>query len=216
MKESLLQMKDAGDQLYRVTDSGWTEYAAFQAYTQLMNLIAQRFPAAAPRPLSDFEVQTVETIGGDLPFYRELDRALLRETIQVYKPKFDLNIGNSGDNQTKISDIQKYVSAQDYRFNTVVDAADDIVTAGERTLIMNGRDSSAYPNAIIYRDQSSVPIIDWLAERFNTSMLAKCDDYAVNLSNTVQYKAEGRNAVDYIVVFVSESSLEAAFSSALS
>ena len=65
---------------------------------------------------------------------------------------------------------------------------------------------------MIYRDEGSYTFSDILAERFDKSLLGKSGDFIVNLSNSILYRAEDKNVVDYIIVILSESNMENAFS----
>ena len=73
--------------------SGWTDYAAFVAYTEIMNYIAEKFPDAAPHGMDRFDVEAVEAYLGDLAGYLGIDREQFSETVYDFVPKFDLDIG---------------------------------------------------------------------------------------------------------------------------
>ncbi len=79
--------------LFYDTYSGWTDYAAYIAYYEIMSYIAEKFPDAAPRGLEDFDVNEVEAYLGDLAGYLGIDREMFTETVYDFVPKFDLDIG---------------------------------------------------------------------------------------------------------------------------
>lgn len=79
--------------LFYDTYSGWTDYAAYVAYKEIMSYIAEKFPDAAPRDMEEFDVETVEAYLGDLAGYLGLDREAFTETVYDFVPKFDLDIG---------------------------------------------------------------------------------------------------------------------------
>lgn len=82
--------------LFYNTHSEWSEYAAFVAYTEVMNYIAAKFPDAAPQGMDAFDIETVENaIGGDLAYYYGLDCKSFTETVYNFVPKFDLDIGDN-------------------------------------------------------------------------------------------------------------------------
>lgn len=202
--------------LYRVTDSSLTDYGAYLAYVELMNLIAENYPDAAPRGYDEFTVETVtEALGGNLVAYRDAPKELITEDIVRMIPNFDLNLGTNSTGSTMISSIRKYndVSGKDFSYFTVADNTDEINGIAERWLVETERGETVdLPNALIYRDDSIFPIADILLERFDGSMIAKSGDFDINLSNAIQYAADDKNVVDYIIVFLSESNMDSAFS----
>jgi hypothetical protein len=65
LREVLLAAK--GEELvFEQTGTHWNDYGAYQAYTAILGRLARRFPALAPRPLSDFEIR--RSIGPARPF----------------------------------------------------------------------------------------------------------------------------------------------------
>ncbi len=207
--------------LFRVTDSNLTDYAAFLTYTEVMNAVAERFPDSAPRPIDEFTFKKVNTLGGNLVNFREIDPTIITEEITIMEAtdKIDLNLGTNEAGSTKINSIRKYKDAEngDYGFFTTSDNADNINGAAERWLVRTDRtDSLRLPNALIYRDDCTLPFVDFILERFESCMIAKSGDFDINLSNAIQYSAEDKNVVDYIIVFLSEENMDKAFSLALS
>jgi hypothetical protein len=61
-------LRDAKTQypVYRKTDTHWNELGAYVAYARLMSHLAVRWPAARPQELSAFDIEIVNTPGGDL------------------------------------------------------------------------------------------------------------------------------------------------------
>ena len=222
MREIFRNIKDSDEVknhggLYRVTDSNLTDYASYLTYQELMNLIAKRFPDAAPRAFDEFELKTVTSKGGNLVSYRDLEKGLITEELKLMVPKFSLDLGGNDSDSTKISSIKKYIdeSDSDYGFFTKIDATDKFASAAERLYINTMRaDSLNLPNALIYRDNSTLPLADVLVERFEKTMLAASNDFDINLSNAIQYAGKGKNVVDYIVLFVSEENMDHAFDAA--
>lgn len=203
--------------LYRVTDSSLTDYGAYLAYNELMNVVAKRFPDAAPRALEEFEWKTVSTVGGNLPFYRELDNTVVSEDIVISVPKFSLALGTDGNGTTSLKSLRKYndMVNGDYSYFTDTDNADGKNGIAERWLIDTKRSEELdLPNALIIRDYASLSFTDILAERFEKCLVSKNGELGINLSLSGQYAAEGKTAVDYIIVIVSEENLENAFTSA--
>ncbi len=205
--------------LYYRTHSAWSEYAAFVGYTEVMNYIAQKYPAAAPRPLTEFDVKEAEAIGGDLTSYLGLDSALFKESVIDLVPKFDIKIGDKleaadGEEVKKylISDIQQYIDSENGNYLP----CNKYFASKEVTPITNTYADSEFgfytgradlPTALIYRDDYSIPMVDMLAERFNNSAFMTSGVFNVNVGKGTAYAAEDKGNVDYIIVFVSEESL---------
>lgn len=204
--------------LYYRTHSAWSEYGAYLAYCELMNYIAEKYPAAAPRSLDEFELKTVEdALGGDLAYHFGLNAELVRETVYDLVPKFDVAIGDSipenieVEKKLLISNIKQYVAEDDYKFYDSYFASKQIYQDPNYTLVddtfgfYTGRDE--LPTAFIYRDEATYGAIDMLAERFNNCMFEKAGVYTVNTSKASKYAAEGKTNVDYIIVMISEDNL---------
>ncbi len=214
-------LKAAGDDypLYYRTYSAWSEYAAFIGYTEVMNYIAQKYPAAAPRPITEFDIKETVAQGGDLAYYLGLDRAQFTETVYDLVPKFDLNIGDKlevaegeEDKSHLISDVQQYIDSANGNFLPCNEyfASKEVtpitsVYADAEVGFYTGR--ADLPTALIYRDDYSIPMFDMLAERFNNSLFMSGGVFNVNVGKGVPYAAEGKGNVDYIIVFASEENL---------
>ncbi len=200
--------------LYRVNDSNLTDYAGFLTYTEIMNAVAKRFPDAAPHTIEEFELQNVTSIGGDLINYREIESGTVYEELTLLKPKFTLNLGTNGAGSSTLTALRKYIDKDngDYGFFITDDDSDNINGIAERWLIDTARTDVKLPNAMIYRDEGSYTFSDILAERFDKSLLGKSGDFIVNLSNSILYRADDKNVVDYIIVILSEFNMESAFS----
>jgi len=56
LRSALLPAK-AEELVFEQTGSHWNAYGAYQAYAAILVRLAARFPALAPRPLSDFEIR---------------------------------------------------------------------------------------------------------------------------------------------------------------
>lgn len=65
LRESLRAAKES-ERLYQRTDTHWNELGAFLGYSQIMNVLAVRFPELQPLPRSAFDVRENQTPGGDI------------------------------------------------------------------------------------------------------------------------------------------------------
>ena len=201
--------------IYRITDSALTDYGAYIAYSEIQKVIEKNFPDAKARTMDEFDWKKVKAKGGNLVNFRELDKDIITEDIIVATPKFSFNYGTNGAGTSSLSALRKYVDKDnaDYNFFTTVDNNDNINGIAERWLVDTARkDSVNLPNTLIYHDYGALSFLDILIERTEKSMIAKSEDFAVNLSNTLQYAADGKNVVDYIIVIVSEENMDNAFS----
>lgn len=223
MREIYMNLRDDEDVqqkyggIYRVTDSSLTDYGAYLAYNELMQIVARRFPDAAPRKLEEFDWKNVSTVGGNLPFYRGIDNTFITEDIVISVPNFSLDLGTDETGSSSIKSLRKYKDAAngDYSYFTTIDNADGKNGIAERMLINTKRSKeSNLPNALIIRDYASLSFADILAERFEKCLLSKSEELSINLSLSGQYAAEGKSAVDYIIVIISEENLDKAFSAA--
>ena len=113
MKTVFEQHKDDGYLLYNKTDSHITDYAGYLVYAELMNHIAQKFPAAAPYGLDQFTISEETAVnGGNLASYGQLDPSSLKENYVSVTPNFSLDMGDSAHRlkltTTNLMDLQKY------------------------------------------------------------------------------------------------------------
>ncbi len=220
MRETFLANKDGEKALYRVTDSSLSDYGAYLTYKAIMDKVAERFPDAAPHGEDEFEWKTVSTLGGNLVDYRELDKNVIKEDILVATPTFNMNVGAD---TLKVSSIRKYIDGEDgdYGYFDTVSTSDEFNGVAERLVIDAGKNRTEetalnLPNALIYRDYSSLSFTDLLAERFNHSLFVAAGEYSINLNYANQNAAEGKEVVDYIIVIISEDSMDKAFDLAIS
>lgn len=205
MYDIFMKAKEEGDhRVYRSADSHLTEYGSFLMYTEIMNTIAERFPDAAPRTIDEFDISTTKTVGGDLISYLGVDTSIVSEEIPVFKPKFDMKIGDTESAAfvtTKISDVKVYAGKDDYS----IDATKNAGTALSRMYFRTDR--ADMPSVLIYRDDASANTIPLLAERFNNTMVALSEDFTINYTDAGRHASDGKSIVDYIIVIVSESNL---------
>ena len=106
----------------------------------------------------------------------------------------------------------------DYSLNTEIVTTDNIAGGAERYEVKTDR--TELPNVLIYRDENAIHASLMLASSFDRVLLGRADQkapnrYAISLTEATQFrdKTEGRPIADFIIVFVSESNIEAAFGS---
>ncbi len=210
MKTIFEQHKDDGYLLYNKTDSHITDYAGYLVYAELMNHIAQKFPAAAPHGLDQFTISEETAVnGGNLAAYGQLDPSSIKENYVSITPNFSMDMGDSAHRlkltTTNLMDLQKY--AGDGSCQIVSDTVEE-----GKTNILNRlyfcTEREDLPSAMIYRDDSSAMFADYLAERFNNCMLGVSGDYVVNFTDAGRHASTGKSIVDYVIVIIDENNLD--------
>ncbi len=191
--------------LYRRTDSHPTEYAALLMYQEVMKHIANADSDVSIRALDEYKAEKVTALGGDYVKYRDLDPELITEEITLYKPTFSYH--------SSVKAIKVYNDDKngDYSLFTTINSGDQYTGGAERVVV--DTDRTELPNVMIYRDESGIAASVMIADSCDVTLLGKCGDFAISLTDAGQYrdKDEGKSMMDYIVVFVSESSIAKAF-----
>lgn len=185
--------------LYRTTDSNLSHYGAYLTYAEIMKTISARYPEAAAKAETDFEWNNVKALGGNLVKYRGLNNEIITEEIVVSLPKFM-------DNEAleSISSVVKYNDAEKNDYGYYTDVREDEITGiSERFVTETKRDN--LPDAIIYRDNASLPFSDILAERFNNAVMESAGNFTFDATGVVQYSP------DYVIFVLSEDSMDTAF-----
>ncbi len=185
--------------LYRTTDSNLSHYGAYLTYAEIMKAVSARYPEAAAKATGDFEWKSVKALGGNLVKYRDLNSEVITEEIVVSLPKF-----MKGEALESISSVVKYNDTEknDYGYYTDV-REDEIIGIAERFVTKTKRDK--LPDAIIYRDNASLPFSDILAERFNNVVMESAGNFTFDATSVVQHSP------DYVIFVLSEDSMDIAF-----
>lgn len=193
--------------LFRVTDSHLTEYASILMYQKVMEYIQAKYPEVECRSIDDFTSEKKTVLGGDYVNYRGLDPEKITEEITLYTPKKAY-----GD---AVKDIILYTDTvnKDYTLFTTIDAKDGKTSAAERFLVNN--ENTDLPNALIYRGENALFASKLIADSLGQTMLARSGDYFISMTDAKTYrnKTKDKHVTDFIVVFVSESDIAAAFGS---
>lgn len=193
------------NELFRITDSHLTEYASILMYQEVMKIIAAKYPQTEYRTVEDFDVAEKTVRGGDYVLFRGLDPEVFTETIKLYTPKKAYGDG--------VSDIILYNDSvnNDYSLFTTIDAKDGKTSAAERSLVNN--ENTDLPNALIYRGENGMFASKLIADSLNQTLLARVGDYFISMTDAKTYrnKTAEKKATDFIIVFVSENDIAAAF-----
>ncbi|HBL83703.1 MAG: hypothetical protein A2Y17_08815 [Clostridiales bacterium GWF2_38_85] len=197
MSTVLTEHKDDGYELFNRTNSNWSDYAAYLAYVELLNVIDDRYPAAKARPLSDFNVDTKEVWGGDMAGYLYLNRELTKDTATILTPKsfsYSFTTGTF------------YKSDVDRTLN--IDEKDTKYAIQIRRVIKTGKENM--PNVVVYRDSTVTPIYNMLAERFSMTAF-----HTMDILTPRKMDIGLDPAPDYVVVFCSEDNLDLVLNSSM-
>lgn len=179
------QHKNDTQTIFYKTDSHWTEYAAFLAYTELFNIIKADFPAAAPYEYDHFKWYSGYHKTGDMLNYLNMTNPVYLKP--GFYPEDCLEYSWFRDLSTDVTGIVRK------RFPETGVYSEEVT---QRHLIETNR--SNLPNCIVVRDSFGTQITDLIAGNMNTTLFQKMWDYSYNLSNIKRYNA------DYVIYIVSE------------
>lgn len=178
--DSLLSHKEDEYKLFHKTDSHWTEYGSWVAYTDIMNYISQKWPDAKPRTAEEMGFYEKDVDGGDMPYYLTLDIKKVRELAVFSNPNIEMPMTTL-----------KYVS--DHGLNMNHDT-----TPKYKDLKTN---RSNLPSAYVMRDSYGIAMYDMLAERFNRTVYEGMWSYGFDTD-----KIKSLN-VDYVIIIIAERNL---------
>ncbi len=185
LEDTFGKHKNDRQPIFYKTDSHWTEYGAFLAYTELFNIICEDFPAARPLAYDDFEWIEGFYKTGDMLNY-------LRMTSPVYlKPGFsDADCLEYSFFRTEANNV---TGVQRRRFEETGVYSEEVTA---KFVSDTGR--SDYPNVLLIRDSYGTQLTDLIAGNSNVAYFQQMWDYTFNM-NTVQ-----KYDIDYVVYVVSE------------
>ena len=181
--------------LWHKTDSHWTEYGAFLGYEALMNHIAQKFPDAAPRPITDFEFSNIEVNFGDIYATIGLNLSDLRETTTFVKFNFDPPHYNPDYNTGHVNI---------YDQNCVMKMSARPIHARVQFAHTTQTNLTGLnlPNAYFFRDSFEGPLHAFYTDRFANATFKGMWDYNFNLNQVVNTNP------DYIIYIISERNIK--------
>lgn len=200
LREVFASHKNDERKLYWKTDSHWTDYGAFIAYTELFNYISAKHPECAPRQEGDFNWNDSYYYGGDISHYLEyyngkhvVDGVYPKEALmQEYNTYRTFNI----DVPDSILNIQRYVGEKILTYNVATTQYSNTVSTNRTEL----------PSALVFRDSYSTMMYDILAERFDTTYYNGMWDYTLDMNKIRANKPE------YIIYIMVERNLGSVFS----
>lgn len=175
LKDTFIAHKNDDYKLFHKTDSHWTSYGAWLAYTELMNHISGKYPKAVPHTLDEMGFYTKDVNGGDMPYYLALDNTKVRELAVFSTPTFKSPIN-----------LQYFISANDLLMNHETTPKAATYSTGDSSL----------PNIYVMRDSFGIAVYNLLPERFNKTTYKDMWSYGFDKNDI---KASGANYVLYLV-----------------
>lgn len=178
VRDRLLAEKEKTDFLiYNKTDTHWNELGAYYACCELLNYVAEDFPAAAPDPLENFTVVSKSVTGGDMANFLRVDLTKVREYGTFVRSKTPLK---TGIEKQYIMDFENAQFGDYHEYNI----------AGE-----------GLPTMVMYRDSFATNMVSFLSEKFSRSVYNGISSYELDLE---QIAAE---QPDYLIFEFVERSL---------
>jgi hypothetical protein len=175
LKDTFIAHKNDDYKLFHKTDSHWTQYGAWLAYTELMNHISEKYPKAVPHTKEEMGFYTKDVNGGDMPYYLALDNTKVREKAVFANPTFKCPVN-----------LQFFVSENDLLMNHETTPKAAVYSTGDSNL----------PNIYVMRDSFGIAVYNILPERFNKTTYKDMWSYVFDQKDI---KASGANYVLYLV-----------------
>jgi hypothetical protein len=188
-------LKDARTQfpVYSKTDSHWNDYGAYIAHREIINYMSRYFKEAEPLPLSRFNIETINHMGGDLATMLSLHKEILRENIIRMEPSPPFTFKESPRENISRFVRQIYTQCQTAQLPNILMVHDScyhrlrpfLSEKFSRILYLWDWNFNFYPE-IIEREKSKL-VIDEMAERFLMG------DIPVNPGSVGQWVSESVN-----------------------
>ncbi|MBR2902185.1 MAG: hypothetical protein IKC38_03110 [Clostridia bacterium] len=184
--------------IYQKTDSHWTQYGAYLGYCEIMNLIAQDFPDAAPRTNGEITFENRWVLGGDMAYYLDI----MANDFEHWS----VGSNTSYDSISKYNLLPEFTNFAKYNMempttstlywdNSCRSYFDEVE---DRHTVTNSKAQGNLPTAYILRDSFSNQMYDMLNERFSKVTWAKLWSYGID-TNTIN-KANP----DYVIIICNE------------
>lgn len=176
--------KDDERPLTYKTDSHWTDYAAYLAYKEIFDFISKEYPAAAPRPDTDFNWNPGYYESGDMTYYLAMSQTEVQE-YEFYRT-FNFTAPNA------VTKVTRYRRPSSLVYSDASTEANTIRT-----------DRPELPSCYVLRDSFSAQIYDILAERMDTTYYSGMWDHTWKQSFVMD------NQPDYVIYILSEWNIDA-------
>ncbi|MCL1793397.1 MAG: hypothetical protein FWG34_05980 [Oscillospiraceae bacterium] len=177
------------------TDSHWSEYGSLIAYEELMKHIGQKFPDAAPRPRSDFEIYNKEVNFGDIYATLGLSLSDMCETSTFVEFKFDPPHYNpdydTGHVNIYDQDCSMRMSVRPIHARVQFDHTTETNLKGLNL-----------PTAYFFRDSFEGPLHAFYTDRFKEAKFKGMWDYRFNINDIMKTNP------DYIIYVINERNIK--------
>lgn len=198
LTDALTAHKNDEYKIYQKTDSHWSQYGAFIGYQEIMNIIAQDFPDAAPRTLEHFSFENRWVIGGDMSYYLDIMGGDYEYWTVGERTSYDsiakYNLLPEYTNFVKYN-IPMPTNATLYWDNSNRSYFDEV---SDRHTVKNNVATGDLPTAYILRDSFSNQMYDMLNERFSEVSWASLWSYGINT------KTINNANPDYVIIICNE------------
>ena len=181
LTEILVSNRDQG-KLYYNLDSHWTELGAYFGYKAIMDHISEKFPSAAPYPLSDYMVKYFTVDDTDLNVYSGVGTGKMFEDAPFLRARFTEQTPY-GKNKGETARIWDFVNAY-----------------FKSTSVTHTKDSSL-PSAVLLMDSYGLNAVPFIAERFSTLAIQPVWYYNADYNLIAEVKA------DYVIEILEERDL---------
>lgn len=172
------------EKIYYCLDTHWTELGAYYGYQALMNEIEKKFPAAAPHPISDYDIKNVAVDYTDMMSYAGIEEMGVTETAPFMISKY-----------TPLSPYDSAKKEEAYIWNFT----DEFFSNKQsHTEIAN----DALPKGMFLFDSYGLNAIHFIAEHFSSLTCMPIWNYSVDYDIVEEEKP------DYIIQLISERTTE--------
>ncbi|MCL2814393.1 MAG: DUF4358 domain-containing protein [Oscillospiraceae bacterium] len=195
LSDVMMERRDDEFKIWHKTDSHWSEYGALIAYEELMGYIGQRYPDAAPRPRSDFEIYNKEVNFGDIYATLGLSLSDMCETSTFVEFKFDPPHYNpdydTGHVNIYDQDCSMRMSVRPLHVRVQFDHTTETNLKGLNL-----------PSAYFFRDSFEGPLHAFYTDRFSRAKFKGMWDYRFNANDIAKENP------DYIIYVVNERNIK--------
>ena len=181
LTDILIANKSEG-KLYYKLDSHWTELGAYFGYKAIMDHISEKFPSAAPHPLSDYKIKYITIDDTDMNVYSGVGTGQMYEDAPYTRARF-VEQTPYGKSKTETARIWDYVN-EFFRSTSVTHTKD-----------------GSQPSAVLIMDSFGLNAVAYLAESFSAFGVQPVWSYNTDYDLVAELKA------DYIIEILEERDL---------
>lgn len=156
-----------GYQIYQNTDSHWSAYGAYWGTYDMLEYVAQKYPAAKPRTVSEMQFYTLEMNAGDVVFNLPKEKG------------FDTDVNSGVTHRTGMKELTNMYRLNIKTLDTIYHGNTGLYLTWHNAsqAILHNSQPSGLPNAVIMRDSFGKVAYDMLSDRFATTCWGEFDNY---------------------------------------